>query len=173
MKITTMSKTQKLVLSAMIMAVYIVTVYFTQSFSFGAYQIRIATSLYSLSYLYPFLVLPLGLTNLLANLLCGGLGLLDFVGGLMVGLLTCYTHTLIKKANLSPWLMVLTITFIPGLIVPIWLSYLLQVPYMVLAVSLCIGQFIPGIVGVLFVKVLTPVKILRREAAEDERQTKR
>ena len=46
-----MSKAQKLTFSAMIMALYIVVLYFTQSFSFGAYQIRIATSLYGLSYL--------------------------------------------------------------------------------------------------------------------------
>ena len=54
------SKTQKLTISAMVMALYIVVLYFTQSFSFGAYQIRIATTLYALSYFCPFLVLPLG-----------------------------------------------------------------------------------------------------------------
>ena len=53
-----MSRVQKLTFSAMVMALYIVILYFTQSFSFGAYQIRIATSLYALSYLFPFLVLP-------------------------------------------------------------------------------------------------------------------
>ena len=65
-----MSKAQKLTFSAMIMALYIVVLYFTQSFSFGAYQIRIATSLYGLSYLFPFLVLPLGFANFIAGLAC-------------------------------------------------------------------------------------------------------
>ena len=37
-----MSRVQKLTFSAMVMALYIVILYFTQSFSFGAYQIRIA-----------------------------------------------------------------------------------------------------------------------------------
>ena len=41
-----MSKVQKLTVSAMVMALYVVVLYFTQSFSFGAYQIRIATALY-------------------------------------------------------------------------------------------------------------------------------
>ena len=47
------TKTQKLTISAMIMAFYIVALYFTQSFSFGAYQIRIATSMFALSYFCP------------------------------------------------------------------------------------------------------------------------
>ena len=43
-KTKTVSQVQKLTLSAMIMALYIVILYVTQSFSFGAYQIRIATA---------------------------------------------------------------------------------------------------------------------------------
>ena len=42
-----MSRVQKMTFSAMVMAMYIVILYFTQSFSFGAYQIRIATALYA------------------------------------------------------------------------------------------------------------------------------
>lgn len=64
-----MSKVQKLTVSAMVMALYVVVLYFTQSFSFGAYQIRIATALYALAYLFPFLVLPLGFANFIANFL--------------------------------------------------------------------------------------------------------
>ena len=72
-----MSKVQKLTFSAMVIALYVTVLYFTQGFSFGAYQIRIATSLYALSYLFPFLVLPLGLANFIANTLFGGLGILE------------------------------------------------------------------------------------------------
>ena len=50
-----MSRVQKMTFSAMVMAMYIVILYFTQSFSFGAYQIRIATALYALAYLFPAL----------------------------------------------------------------------------------------------------------------------
>lgn len=157
MNMTNLSKTHKLTFSAIVIALYIVCLYFTQSFSFGAYQIRIATSLYALSYLFPFLVLPLGLANLLGNLLCGGLGPLDTLGGFLVGVAVCYVHVLIKKGNLSSWLIALTITFIPGLMVPIWLSYLLKVPYAALAINLCIGQVLPGIVGVFLISALQPV----------------
>ena len=83
-----MDRVQKMTFSAMVIALYVTVLYFTQSFSFGAYQIRIATALYALSYLFPFLVLPLGLANFIANMLFGGLGLLDMFGGCMVGIVT-------------------------------------------------------------------------------------
>ena len=72
-----MTRLQKLTFSAMVMALYIVVLCLTSSFSFGAYQIRIATSLYALAYLFPFLVVPLGLANLLSNMLFGGFGVAD------------------------------------------------------------------------------------------------
>lgn len=149
-----MSKAQKLTLSAMIMALYIVVLYFTQSFSFGAYQIRIATSLYALSYLFPFLVLPLGFANFIANFLFGGLGLLDWFGGCFVGIIVTAIIVLIRRKGWSRWLMILPIILVPGLGVPSYLSYLLHVPYSVLATSLCIGQSVPAVCGVVLVNVL-------------------
>ena len=157
MNMTNLSKTQKLVFSSMLMALYIVILYFTQSFSFGAYQIRIATSMYALSYVFPFLVFPLGLANFIANALFGGLGLLDMIGGLTVGIVTTYSIVLIKQGNLNKWLIALPIILVPGLGVSIWLSYLLNLPYTALAMSLCIGQIIPALVGVLLVKTLAPI----------------
>ena len=56
-------RVRKLTTSGIVIALYIVILFMTQSFSFGAYQIRIVTSLYALSYLFPFLVIPLGLAN--------------------------------------------------------------------------------------------------------------
>lgn len=157
MNMTNLSKTQKLIFSSLIIALYVVVLYFTQSFSFGAYQIRIATSLYALSYLFPFLVLPLGLANLLSNLLFGGLGLLDMFGGCFVGMLTTYLIVCIKKGGLSKWFMLFPIILGPGLLVPIWLSYLLNTPYSALAINLCIGQIIPAVVGVLLIQSLEQV----------------
>ena len=83
-----MSSTKKLTISAMVVALYIVVLYLTQSVSFGAYQIRIATSLYALAYAFPFLMVPMGVANLISNLLFGGLGPLDMFGGFMVGVIT-------------------------------------------------------------------------------------
>ena len=81
------SKTQKLTVSAIVIAIYVVTMFFTQSFAFGAVQVRIATTLYSLAYLCPFLVLPLGLSNIISNMVLGGLGIFDILGGFIVGCL--------------------------------------------------------------------------------------
>lgn len=149
-----MSKVQKLTVSAMVMALYVVVLYFTQSFSFGAYQIRIATALYALAYLFPFLVLPLGFANFIANFLFGGLGLLDWFGGCFVGIIVTAIIVLIRRKGWSRWLMILPIILVPGLGVPSYLSYLLHVPYSVLATSLCIGQSIPAVCGVVLVNVL-------------------
>ena len=149
-----MSKVQKLTVSAMVMALYVVVLYFTQSFSFGAYQIRIATALYALAYLFPFLVLPLGFANFIANFLFGGLGLLDWFGGCFVGIIVTAIIVLIRRNGWSRWLMILPIILVPGLGVPSYLSYLLHVPYSVLATSLCIGQSVPAVCGVVLVNVL-------------------
>ena len=152
--VNNMSKAQKLTFSAMVMALYVVVLYFTQSFSFGAYQIRIATALYALAYLFPFLVLPLGFANFIANFLFGGLGLLDWFGGCFVGIIVTAIIVLIRRKGWSRWLMILPIILVPGLGVPSYLSYLLHVPYSVLATSLCIGQSVPAVCGVVLVNVL-------------------
>ena len=163
-----MSKVQKMTFSAMIMALYVTVMYFTQSFSFGAYQIRIATSLYALSYLFPFLVLPLGLANFIANMLFGGLGPLDMFGGLLIGLLTAGLVLLIRKKQWNRYLVVLPITFIPGLGVATWLSYLLNIPYQALATSLCIGQIVPAVCGVALIKVLERVLGISCQAGKEK-----
>lgn len=149
-----MKNTRKMTISAIIIALYVVIMYFTQSFAFGPYQIRIATSIYALGFIYPFLIIPLGIANFISNIIMGGLGIFDVLGGALVGIIATGLCVLIKKKNINPWFILLPIIFIPGLIVPTWLSYLTGVPYKVLAVSLCIGQIIPAIVGVLLVKNL-------------------
>ncbi|WP_041721233.1 QueT transporter family protein [Alkaliphilus metalliredigens] len=148
------SSTQKLTISGITMALYVVLMFFTQGFAFGQFQIRIATSLYALSAIYPFLIVPLGLSNLLSNMIMGGLGLPDIVGGFMVGIITTSLIYLIKKYRFNDWFMALPIILGPGLIVPIWLTYLINVPYTLLAFSITIGQIIPGVVGVVLVKQL-------------------
>lgn len=149
-----MKAVKKITISAIIIALYVVIMFISQSFAFGQYQIRIATSLYSLSYIYPFLILPLGLANFLSNTIMGGLGPLDMFGGIIAGMVTSGAVYLIRKFNWNKWLITLPIVFGPGLLVPLWLSYLLNVPYHVLALSICIGQIIPAIVGVFLVEIL-------------------
>ena len=132
---------------------------------FGAYQIRIATSIYALAYLFPFLVFPLGLANFLSNMLFGGLGLLDMLGGGLVGILTAGLIVGIRRINGNRLLIILPILLVPGLGVSTWLSYLLQIPYPAMALNLCIGQTIPAICGPLLVQVLERI-MLRRTSKE-------
>jgi uncharacterized membrane protein len=151
------SRNQKLVFSALCIALYIVTMLCTQSFAFGQYQIRIATALYGLSALFPFLIIPFGLANLLSNVLMGGLGILDIVGGGLVGLCTAGMIVWGKRRGCGNWIVMLAITFIPGLGVPLWLSQILQLPYWLLASSLLVGQCISGLAGMLLVTALERV----------------
>lgn len=152
-----MKKTKQLTISAIVTALYIVIMFATQGFAFGAYQIRIATSLYSLSFIYPFLIIPLGIANLLSNTLMGGFGIFDMVGGITVGIITSTLVYLVRRFKLNKAFVAIPITFGPGLIVPLWLAPLLGLPYHVLAISLCIGQIIPGVVGAILVKQLERV----------------
>ncbi len=126
--------------------------YITQSFAFGAVQIRIATALYALSYLFPFLVLPFGLANCLSNLLFGGLGII-----------TAGVSAYLGKKNIKYYFVALPVILFPSLVVAIWLSKLLGIPYAALAPSLVLGQIVPGIFGAVLVRVLGAVLLGRKE----------
>lgn len=149
-----MRSVKKLTISGIVIALYVAIMFLTQGFAFGQFQIRIATALYALSALHPFLIGPLAVSNLLSNTLMGGLGIPDIVGGTFVGLVTSTVVYFIKKQGFNDWLIALPIIFGPGLLVPVWLSWLMPVPYEVLAVSITIGQVLPAVTGVLLVKQL-------------------
>lgn len=150
-----MQHTKKLALSSLTIALYIVLMYFTQSFSFGQYQVRLATGLYSLAYYFPYLCVPLGLANMLSNILFSG----DFINGILgfiAGTLTCVSICLLKKITTNKIIVVAPIALIPSLIIPIWLSYTIHMPYFYLVVSLLVGQTISAYTMGLF--VLTTAK---------------
>ena len=148
------TSTKRIVFSALIIAAYLSLMAVTASFAFGSIQIRIATALYALSYLFPFLVFPLGLANMLSNLLLGSLGMIDVLGGFIVGILTSLLVYAIRKLKLPEILIVLPIILVPGLGIPTYLHQLLQVTYWPLAISLLLGQTAPAILGYFFVKAL-------------------
>lgn len=150
----TISTTKKITISGVSVGLYVILMYLTQGFAFGQYQIRIATSFYALTAIHPFLIVPMSVGNMLSNILMGGLGIFDTLGGLIVGLITTTAVYLVRKFKLNDWFIAIPIILGPGLIVPIWLSIILKIPYSVLAASLCIGQIVPGIVGVILVKQL-------------------
>ncbi len=148
---------QKLVFSALCIALYIVVMMCTQSFAFGQYQIRIATAMYGLSSIFPFLILPFGLANVVSNTIMGGLGLPDIIGGFIVGVVTTSIIVFAKKRGCGNWIIWAAVTFVPGLGVPVWLSVILNIPYLVLASSLLVGQCICGVASVMLVTALERV----------------
>ena len=148
------SKTKKLCISGIVIAMYVIIMFFTQHFAFLQFQIRIATALYSLSYIFPFLIVPIGLANALSNFMMGGLGPPDVIGGFIAGIVISSAVYLIRRFKLPMILIIPTIILGNGLIVPIWLSYLIGVPYFVLAISISIGQIPSGITAYLLIKLL-------------------
>lgn len=152
MNTNSLSKVKKLTLSGMVIAIYVVLMYTTQSFAFGAYQLRIATALYSLTYFFPFLVLPLGIANSLSNIM-GGMPI-DIIGGFIIGIITAGSNYLIGKKRLPYPLVALPISIFPAFIVPIWLSPTINVPYLALVASLLVGQIGAGIIAVILIAVL-------------------
>ncbi|WP_276789965.1 QueT transporter family protein [Veillonella magna] len=152
------SHTRKLTISGILLALYIVIMMATQGFAFGQYQVRIATALYGLAALFPFSVPVFGLANLISNMIMGGLGPIDAIGGCIVGLLSAGAAAWGKRMGLGNWIVIPIITFIPGLVVPLWLAYLLQVPYIILASSLLVGQVICGIVSYILVNAIERVR---------------
>ncbi len=148
------SNTRKLTISAVLMAAYLALMYATQGFAFGAYQIRVATAMYGLAYVFPFLTVPFALANMISNLLFGGLGILDIAGGFCLGIGTAGSIALMARRHMSLWWIMVPIWLIPGLGAPVWLSYLLHIPYGPLAFSVTAGQILPGIIGALMVRAL-------------------
>ena len=159
-----MDTTRRLTLSGMIMALYVAVMCLTQSFAFGQYQVRVATSLYAAAYFCPFLTVPLGLSNLISNMVMGGLGFFDIFGGGLIGVLTAGSCALIRRLNLPCWLTAVPIALIPAFGVSLWLSGILGVPYWTLAASLLVGQTIAGVLAAALTAALS--RVIRPAAKE-------
>lgn len=157
------NNTQRLTISAISIAMYLALMIGTQGFAFGQYQVRIATALYGLSAIFPFTIPAFSIANFVSNTVMGGFGLVDSIGGAIVGLLTTGLIVLAKRQGLGNWVLIPIITFVPGLIVPIWLIYFLPVPYWVLVSSLVVGQFVCGVVSYFLINALEKVVYKNKE----------
>ena len=157
------NNTQRLTISAISIAMYLALMIGTQGFAFGQYQVRIATALYGLSAIFPFTIPAFSIANFVSNTVMGGFGLVDSIGGAIVGLLTTGLIVLAKRQGLGNWVLIPIITFVPGLIVPIWLTYFLPVPYWVLVSSLVVGQFVCGVVSYFLINALEKVVYKNKE----------
>lgn len=159
-----MKPINKIALSGVVIASYIVIMYFTQNFAFSQYQVRIATGLYALAYHFPFLAIPLSLANLVSNTIMGGLGLYDMLGGFVAGFLTTKAIVFLKRFTDNKLILLLPIAVVPSLLVPLWLSVLLNIPYWVLVASLSVGQFISAYtLGLLIIKIDIPSLLKKKD----------
>jgi len=94
------------------------------------------------------------LANAISNA-AGPMGILDIIGGFVIGIITSGGVYLVRRFNLTMLLVIPIIILAPAFVVPIWLSRILNVPYIVLVVNIAIGQIIPAIVGYLLIRALS------------------
>ena len=134
------TQTQKLTIAGICIALYIAVMMCTQTFAFGQYQVRIATAMYGLSAIFPFLIVPFGIANVISNTIMGGLGPLDMIGGGIVGIVTTSVIVLAKKYGCGNWCILFAV--------------LLDLPYWLLASSVLVGQFVCGLAGAALVTAL-------------------
>ena len=87
-------------------------------------------------------------------MLFGGFGVADMLGGFLVGVTTAACIVMIRRKNWNRMLIAAPIVFVPGLGVATYLSYILAIPYPLMALNLCVGQLIPSVAGVALVKLL-------------------
>lgn len=78
-------------------------------------------------------------------------------------MMTTWLIVQIRQHQGSPWLAALPIWWVPALVVSLWLSYLLNLPYLVLVSSLAVGQLPPAICGVLLIQALRQHYVLEKE----------
>ena len=141
---------KKITLGGIIMSLYIVLTGVFASLSFGAIQIRVANCLYGLALPFPYLVIPMTLSVVLSNLIFGGLGMIDIICGSLTTFVVTYTISKCKK----PILIIPIIIFGVGLGVALYLSKLIQVPFLILFIQIALGQVIPAVISYVIVKRL-------------------
>ena len=143
-----LNKTKKITYSGIVIALYIIIIYLTSSLSFGTIQIRVANILYGLCFKMPFLVIPLSMGVILSNLLFGGLGIVDIIGGTITTLVTTYLISKCKKPIMIIPIMIFTV----ALGISTYLHLLLNIPFSLLFIQIALGQIIPSILSYLIVK---------------------
>lgn len=115
-------------------------------------NLRLTTALYVLAAWNPVLIPGLAIGNALAGL---PNGFIDVLMGGVVGVVTAWSAW--RLGERWAWLAVLAV---PTLMVPLWLSWLFQVPYWVTVVALLQGQVPSAVLGWMLLKV----KALKRLA---------
>ncbi len=128
---------RSLAISGLVAAIYAVTTILFAPISYGYIQVRISEALTVLPFLFPQAVFGLFVGCLIANLF-GGFGILDVALGSAATLIAA----LMSSAMPTVYLAALPPVLVNTLIVGGYLSYILDVSFLLCAVYVGIGQFI-------------------------------
>ena len=139
-------KNKKLFNISIISAIYVVLCMVLEPFSFGVIQFRISELLCLLSIELPYTIIANTLGCLIANMLLGGLGIIDTIIGSLATLLACIFAYLLRnyKYNNLPIFSCLSIVITNGLLIGIELGIITNnidmIPITILQIT--ISEFI-------------------------------
>ncbi len=147
--------TSKIARAAVIGALYTVLTIILKPFSFGYIQVRVAEALTLLPILYPEAIPGLFIGCLVSNIY-GGLGPIDIIVGSLTTLTAAWLTYIWRKSPIAYWPPVI----LNGLIVGVYLAYLLNVPVYLAMLSVAIGEAIAVfILGVPLLKRLQKINL--------------
>lgn len=145
--------TSQIARAAVIAALYTILTIILKPFSFGYIQVRVAEALTLLPILYPEAIAGLFVGCLVSNIY-GGLGPIDIVLGSLTTLLAAWLTYTWRKSRLA----YLPPIILNGIIVGLYLAYLLNVPAYLAMGSVALGEAIAVFVlGVPLLKRLQKV----------------
>ena len=155
-----MNKTKRIVLTAVIAALYAVTTLVIAPLSFGNYQFRISEVLVLLALFDPLYIGGLTLGCFIANML-GPNGIMDVIFGTIATFISVlavyYTPKVIKNSKSALIIDSLWPTIINGIIVGGMLSYLYALPLILTVFQVALGEFVVvTILGVPFINFIKP-----------------
>jgi len=136
--------------ASVIAAIYVILVVLEIPFgqlAFGPVQVRVAEALVLLPLIESAAIPGVFIGCLLANLILtftSGFGLIDVVAGSLVTLVSAYLTS--KMPN--KWLGILPPVVLNGLIVSIWVSYFIKIPYWPTVAGIAVGELVAvGVFG--------------------------
>lgn len=134
---------RKIALNALVAALYAGLALLLPATALANY--RLTTALYVLVAWNPGLIPGLATGNALAGIPQGPI---DMAMGAVVGVITAWTC-----AKLGPRRAPLAVLVVPTTLVPLWLGWLFQVPYLVVLPALAQGQILSALLGWLLLRV--------------------
>lgn len=142
-----------IVMAATIAAIYFVLSMALAPISYGLVQFRISEAMTILPLFTPAAIPGLFIGCMFANIL-GGFGLIDIVFGSLTTLAAAYLTSKMRNKYLA----VLPPILLNALIIPIWVSSAMNVPYIIGVGTIGFGQFVSaGILGIVLASIFERV----------------